>query len=98
MRSKLLAALLVSEALHLLLFGLLADVIIDPPREIAIAGSMDWIHDDPPERNLINDDISIDPDFPLHYDLPWIEDIVVPGPIQPEEAFQPLNSGRPRTR
>ena len=98
MRSKLMVALLASEAIHLLLFGLLAEVTIEPGREFAFDGIMTWIHDDPPERNLVNDDISNDPDLPTNYNIDRIEDVDVPGPVLPEEAPLPEPVSRPWTR
>ena len=92
MRSKLMAALLISEALHLMLLGLLADVTIAPREVVLDVADIGEVY------GLINEEIGNDPDLPLNYNLPRIEDIDIPGPIQPEETAQPLHAGRPLTR
>jgi hypothetical protein len=44
------------------------------------------VEDNPQEKNLENEDIGNDPDLPTNYNIDRIEDVSVPGPVNPNEA------------
>src|SRR5262245_49624477 len=54
---------------------------------------------DTKDANLENDDIGNDPDLPTNYNVDRIEEVSVPGPINPNEAVGVLNApdGPPMT-
>src|SRR6516165_9296093 len=54
---------------------------------------------DAKDANLENDDIGNDPDLPTNYNVDRIEEVSVPGPINPNEAVGMLNApdGPPMT-
>src|SRR5437773_3231260 len=44
------------------------------------------VEDNPQDLNLTNDEIGIDPDVPTNYNVSRIEDVSVPGPVNPNES------------
>ncbi|MFN4259060.1 MAG: prenyltransferase/squalene oxidase repeat-containing protein [Gemmataceae bacterium] len=50
------------------------------------------VEDNPQDLNLTNDEIGLDPEIPTNYDIARIEEVSVPGPVNPTEAVGILNA------
>jgi hypothetical protein len=99
---RLLPAWIISFGIHIglvilfliLNFRLNAETIV--PEEQVIETSVDTEVKLP---NLENDEIGMDPDLPTNYNVPRIEDVSVPGAVNPNEAVGMANApdGPPQT-
>jgi hypothetical protein len=100
---RLIPAWLISGVIHVLLLSLLllfsiGDTFGSMGTENAVVES--GIDDkDAKDVNLENDDVGNDPDLPTNYNVDRIEEVSVPGPINPNEAVGMLNApdGPPMT-
>jgi hypothetical protein len=92
---RLLPAWIISFVIHICLvilflilnFRLNAEAII--PEDQVIETSVDTEVKPP---NLENDEIGMDPDLPTNYNVPRIEDVSVPGAVNPNEAVGLMNA------
>jgi hypothetical protein len=99
---RLLPAWIISFGIHIVLFGIFlilnfrlnAETII--PEDQVIETQVET-ETKPP--NLENDEIGTDPDLPTNYNVPRIEDVSVPGAVNPNEAVGMVNApdGPPQT-
>src|SRR6516225_10082023 len=100
---RLIPAWIISGVIHVVLLSLLllftiGDTFGSVGTENAVVESS--VDDkDAKDANLENDDIGNDPDLPTNYNVDRIEEVSVPGPINPNEAVGILNApdGPPMT-
>ncbi|MFN4259061.1 MAG: prenyltransferase/squalene oxidase repeat-containing protein [Gemmataceae bacterium] len=92
--AHLLPAYLISTLVHvgLLLLFLLITVTatVEHDQEVQVIETR--IENNPQDLNLTNDDIGLDPEIPTNYDIARIEEVSVPGPVNPTEAVGLLNA------
>jgi hypothetical protein len=92
---RLIPVFIASGALHVVLVGLF--MLIDAPSNAQPIDTENTVLDtkvEEPQKpaNLDNEEVGLDPDLPTNYDMPRIEQVSVPGPVNPSEAVGILNA------
>src|SRR5271154_1209409 len=99
---RLVPAWIISGVVHVVLLSLFLLVTVSQGQgsintELSVIESK--VEDDVKDKNLENDEIGNDPDLPTNYNVDRIEEVSVPGPVNPNEAVGILNApdGPPMT-
>jgi hypothetical protein len=93
---ELVPAWIASGVIHVVLLSLF--LILRGPARGDVASTEQTVidtkieEDDPTKANLENPDIGLNPDLPTNYNMTRIEDVSVPGPVNPSEQVGILNA------